>query len=121
MYTRHLAYLKTGEMALAAFLSAAYHICMSLPAATGESDCYRKARDMGNRTKPGKSKAKTTQQGWPLVVYVGIFGLGILGYLLGELALVVGPHPLHWLAALIGAVVGGFVGWLWYWRRGDIV
>ncbi|HEY4691622.1 MAG TPA: hypothetical protein VIK33_20100 [Anaerolineae bacterium] len=121
MYTRHLAYLKTGEMALAAFLSAAYHICMSLPAATGESDCYRKARDMGNRTKPGKSKAKTTQQGWPLVVYVGIFGLGILGYLLGELALVAGPHPLHWLAALIGVVIGGFAGWLWYWRRGDIV
>jgi len=88
-------------MALAVFLSAAYYVCMSLRASTGESDCYRKARDMGNRTKPGKSKAKTTQQGWPLVVYAGIIGLGLVGYLLGELALVAGPHPLHWLAALI--------------------
>ena len=76
---------------------------------------------MSNRTRSVKAKAKNPKEGWPLVVFVGIFGLGLLGYLLGQLTFVGGPHPLHWLAALMGAVVGGFAGWLWYLRRGDIV
>ena len=76
---------------------------------------------MSNRTKSVKAKVKNFREGWPLIVFVGIFGLGLVGYLFGELTLVGGPHPLHWLTALMGAVIGGFAGWLWYRWRGDIV
>lgn len=74
---------------------------------------------MSKHTK--RAKAKSTKEGWPLVVYVWIIGLGLIGYLLGEIALATQPHPYHWLAALMGAVIGGFAGWLWYRWRGDVV
>ena len=76
---------------------------------------------MSHHTKSAKTKAQNTQEGWPLVVFVGIFVFGFVGYLFGRLAFIEGPHPIHWLIALIGAVLGGLIGWLWYWRRGDIV
>ncbi len=76
---------------------------------------------MSRHTKSAKIKVNKNKEGWPLVVFVGIFGLGLVGYLFGRLAFIDGPHPLHWLIALIGALLGGFIGWLWYGRRGDIV
>jgi hypothetical protein len=30
------------------------------------------------------------------------------------------PHPYHWLSALIGALAGIPIGWLWYRWRGDV-
>jgi hypothetical protein len=30
-------------------------------------------------------------------------------------------HPSHWLVALMGAALGGVLGWLWYRWRGDII
>ncbi len=54
-------------------------------------------------------------------MYVGIFGLGLLGYLFSEIALGTQPHPLHWVAALVGAILGGAAGWMWYRWRGDII
>ncbi|HEY4688300.1 MAG TPA: hypothetical protein VIK33_03225 [Anaerolineae bacterium] len=75
---------------------------------------------MSRHTKLARTKAHKTKEGWPLVVFVGIFGLGFVGYIFGRLAFTAEPHPVHWLLAMMGAVLGGFVGWLWYWRRGDI-
>lgn len=76
---------------------------------------------MSKSTKHANTEAKSTSGGWPLVVYVGIFGLGLLGYLFSEIALNARPHPLHWVVALVGAILGGVVGWLWYRWHGDIV
>lgn len=76
---------------------------------------------MGNRTKSVKTKAKNTQEGWPLIVFVWIGGLGFTGYLFGRVVFLTQPHPLHWAMGLLGAAAGGFVGWLWYRRRGDII
>ncbi len=73
-------------------------------------------------TKPTKlAKAKSANEGWPLVVFVGIFGLGLLGYLFSQFALGTQPHPLHWGITLVSAVLGGIGGWLWYRWRGDII
>ena len=77
---------------------------------------------MGRKVKSAKSKKEKTRQEWPLVVYIWMFGLGLLGYLfVGLILLNSQPHPLHWLSGLIGAVAGYFIGWLWYRWRGDIV
>ncbi len=54
------------------------------------------------------------------MVYIGIVVFGLTGYVLAEIALGTRPHPLHWLSALVGAVLGYLLGWLWYRWRGDI-
>jgi len=76
---------------------------------------------MRRHTKLAKTKAYRAEEGWPLVVFVGIFVFGFASYLFGRLTFIEGPHPIHWLLALMGAVLGGFMGWLWYRWRGDIV
>lgn len=58
---------------------------------------------------------------WPVVVFFAAFGLGILSYVIARIALDGYPHPIHWASGLVGAVVGFFVGWLWYRWRGDII
>ncbi len=59
---------------------------------------------------------------WPVVVYMWSLGVGLLGYLVfGEAMFEGRPHPIHWLAGAIGAVVGIGVGWLWYRWRGDVI
>lgn len=55
------------------------------------------------------------------MVFMWIFGLGLLGYLVGRIALDAFPHPLHWTSGVVGAVIGYFVGWLWYRWRGDVI
>jgi hypothetical protein len=59
--------------------------------------------------------------GWPLVVYFGMIGLGLLSYVIARIALDGSPHPIHWVSGLAGALVGFFAGWLWYRFRGDII
>jgi len=75
---------------------------------------------MGNRTKLAKAKEKSVKDGWPLVVYIWIIGLGLTGYVVGRLVFAAQPHPLHWALGLMGAIAGGVVGWIWYRWRGDI-
>lgn len=65
-----------------------------------------------------KTKAKKE---WPLVVYFGMFGMGILGYILARVILDGYPHPIHWASGVGGAVIGFLGGWLWYRWRGDII
>ena len=75
---------------------------------------------MSKSVKSANGNRKKTRQGLPFVVYVGGFGLGLAGYIVGEIGLHTQPHPVHWAAALVGAVIGLLARWLWYWRRGDI-
>lgn len=75
-------------------------------------------------SKPSKlagAKTKHTISGIPFVVIVGLIGLGLLGYVLSQAVTAAEAHPSHWLAALVGAILGGLLGWLWYRWRGDII
>jgi hypothetical protein len=79
---------------------------------------------MKKMSKPAKlanAKSKNASGGVPFIVLVGIFGLALLGYVFSQMFLPVEAHPSHWLVALIGAALGGVLGWLWYRWRGDII
>lgn len=69
-----------------------------------------------------KTKTDTTDgKETPLVVYMWALGLGLTGYLvIGRIVLDAQPHPIHWLAGLIGGILGIGVGWLWFRWRGDL-
>jgi hypothetical protein len=70
--------------------------------------------------KKAKHRSTKSDAGWPLVVYVWMVGLAILGYLAGRIALAAFPHPLHWASGLAGAAVGCLIGWVWYRYKGDV-
>lgn len=73
-------------------------------------------------TKKQSSKKAEKQKDWPVVVYMWAVGLGITGYLVvGEAIFESRPHPIHWIAGLVGGVFGVGVGWLWYRWRGDVI
>ncbi len=70
----------------------------------------------------GTDKKKGKQAGGPALIEVVGLGAGALLFYLGaELLLLLSPHPLHWLAAAFGAVLGYLGGHVWYLARGDIV
>ena len=76
---------------------------------------------MSKPTKLDSVKSKYANEGVPLVIFVGLFGLGLLGYVFSQMFLPVEAYSSHWLIALIGAALGGVLGWLWYRWRGDII
>jgi LPXTG-motif cell wall-anchored protein len=76
---------------------------------------------MSKPTKFAGAKSPNAHGGIPFVVFVGLVGLGLLGYVLSQMFLPVEAHTAHWLTALIGAALGGILGWLLYRRRGDII
>jgi len=76
---------------------------------------------MSKPTKLANVKSKSASGGVPFVVLVGLFGLGLFGYVFSQMFLPVEAHSLHWLIALIGAALGGVLGWLWYRWRGDLI
>jgi hypothetical protein len=78
-------------------------------------------KKMSKPTKLASAKSKYTSGGIPFVVFVGIFGLGLLGYVFSQVVTAAEAHPSHWLVALVGAILGGILGWLWYRWRGDII
>ncbi len=76
---------------------------------------------MSKRAHTKRHSKHKDQEGWPLVVYAWITGLLFTGYIGAEIAIAQKPHPFHWLTALLGGVIGYFVGQVWYRWRGDIV
>jgi len=71
------------------------------------------------RKRVGRKKPK--QMVWlPLVAAVGVSLGWLMAYIGAETLLSARVHPLHWLVAAAGALVGYLVGLVWYWRRGDI-
>lgn len=69
-----------------------------------------------NRQSDGK-KPKDT----PVVVYMWVIGLFLTFWLVGgEAVLGAKPHPLHWVAGVVGGVIGIPAGGLWYRWRGDV-
>ena len=74
-----------------------------------------------SKKKVVKQRPNSTKE-VPVVVYIWAMGLGLMGYLVvGEAIFELKPHPIHWLAGLIGGIVGIGVGWIWYRYRGDII
>jgi hypothetical protein len=73
-----------------------------------------------SKVRENKTKISETKREWPAVVYFWIIGLAFLGYFIGRIALDAYPHPVHWASGLVGGVLGIGVGWLWYWKRGDV-
>ena len=71
-----------------------------------------------SKTAPTSEIRKSKE--WPAVVYMWTFGLAILSYAVARVALDGQPHPIHWLAGLLGGLVGILLGWLWYRWRGDV-
>ena len=70
--------------------------------------------------KHSKQKAREEKE-WPVVVYMWAVGFGLIGYLVvGGAIFESRPHPIHWLAGLIGGILGIGIGWLWYHWRGDV-
>ncbi len=57
---------------------------------------------------------------WPVVVYLGALVAAFLSTWIADLLWHPKSHPVHWLAALIGGMIGIGLGWLWYTWRGDI-
>lgn len=70
-------------------------------------------------SKTGKLESRKSKE-WPVVVYLWAIGLGLIGYLAGEVTLSTRPHPYHWLLLLVGILLGIGVGRFWYRWRGDI-
>ncbi len=67
-----------------------------------------------------KSRKLEKRKEWPAVVYIWIFGLGIISYAVARVVLDGKPHPYHWIIAVIGGLAGIPLGWLWYHWRGDV-
>ncbi len=75
-----------------------------------------------NKSKPQKNNPRNAEKEWPLVVYVWAIGLGLVGYLvIGEMVFEFKPHPIHWLAGMVGGVIGIGLGWVWFRWRGDVL
>ena len=70
--------------------------------------------------KHKKTKLKLEKELTPITVYISAAGLGIIGYLVGEFVLGSRPHPLHWVAGIVGIGIGYLVGKLLVRRYGDL-
>ncbi len=76
---------------------------------------------MSKSPKFAGAKSTHPNRGIPFVVVVGLCGSGLFGYVLSQLFLPVEAHSAYWVVALISAVLGAALGWLWYRWRGDII
>lgn len=76
---------------------------------------------MSKTSKPSKKEKKQIKEDWPLVVYMWIVGLAILGYVTARIALDGYPHPIHWISGIAGGLLGYPAGWLWFRWKGDVI
>ncbi len=72
------------------------------------------------RTKEFVKEKNIKKKEWPIVVYLWMIGLAFLGYSIARIVLDTSPHPYHWISGLAGGVIGIALGWIWYWKLGDI-
>ena len=64
-----------------------------------------------------KSPKLTPKEEAVSTAYLALFGGFLLAYLIAEGALAARPHPVHWVAALAGALlIGGAAYGLTLWR-----
>jgi hypothetical protein len=78
----------------------------------------------GEINMSGKSvhnNLKKARKETPMVVGLWVMGLAFLSYIIARFALYTYPHPYHWASAAAGAVIGFFVGRLWYRWKGDVI
>lgn len=72
--------------------------------------------------KHSKQSEKKKPADTPVVIYIWVIGLFLVFWLVGgEAILGTRPHPLHWVAGVVGGIIGIPVGWLWYRWRGDVI
>ena len=72
--------------------------------------------------KHDKQSEKRGPKDTPVVIYIWVIGLFLAFWLIGgEAILEYKPPPLHWVAGLVGGVIGIPVGWIWYRWRGDVL
>lgn len=76
---------------------------------------------MAKYRKPTPKMKKSKDDGISLVALILVTGGFLLGYLGGELFLYPYPHPVHWVPALVFALLGYFIGQVIYRRYGDIL
>ncbi len=76
---------------------------------------------MSKAVKSKTISGEKAPQDMPVVVYMWVIGLGFMSYAVARIALDAFPHPVHWLSGIVGAVMGYFIGWLWYRWRGDVI
>jgi len=67
--------------------------------------------------RAGREKSKT-DKGIPLIVVFWALGLGLLGYIGSRFVFT--EHPLHWLSGAGGILLGVVIGYIWYFKRGDV-
>lgn len=68
-----------------------------------------------------RSSRRSEAEGPSLVVVLATTSMAMIGYLVGETALALRPHPAHWGIALLGGLVGWAVGRIYYQFKGDII
>lgn len=59
-----------------------------------------------------------TAPGIPLIVFYWAFCLGLLGYLISRIVFTY--HPYHWISGAIGLLLGVVIGYVWFYKRGDV-
>lgn len=99
---------------------------MSHPIKTAAS--HRSGRGKANHVNhAGANKAAAANKvaaankfanGVPLIVVYWAVGLGVFGYVGSRFVFT--AHPLHWTSLAGGVLLGILIGYIWYWKRGDV-
>ena len=72
-------------------------------------------------SRPYGSSRKQKPEGTSLVVILSITSMAMIGYLVGETALALRPHPAHWGVGLFGGFIGWVIGRTYNQFKGDII
>ncbi len=85
-------------MALANKRSQPYHMTMGYRIQHG-LHLWRGRKRLSKPTKPVNTQLEQAGGGMPFVMFIGLFGLGLISYVLSQLILSVEAHSIHWLVA----------------------
>jgi len=73
------------------------------------------------RSSPSRSSRRSVYEGLAVVIVLATTSMAMSGYLMGETALALRPHPAHWGIGLLGGLVCWAVGRTYYQFKGDII